>query len=59
MVDWKAFLEKHGEEIVRQVGVGRLIAYLPKKELVKQIGIDDILAHLSPAERRELKRRLQ
>jgi hypothetical protein len=30
-----------------------------EKELIKRIGLDRLLASLSPAERRELKRRLQ
>jgi hypothetical protein len=60
MIDLRPVIEKLGlAEVIRQAGVERVIEHIPKKELVKQTGIDDLLAHLSPAERRELKRRLQ
>jgi hypothetical protein len=60
MIDWRPVIERYGlDEIIRQVGVERVIEQIGTKELVKQIGIEDFLAHLSPAERRELKRRLQ
>ncbi len=47
------------DRVVQQVGIDRLLQQLSKKEVIKRIGLDDILANLSPAERRELKRRLQ
>jgi hypothetical protein len=60
MIDLRPVIEKLGlKELIRQVGVERVIEHIPMKELVKRIGIDDILANLSPAERRELRRRLQ
>jgi hypothetical protein len=46
-------------KVIEQVGLDRVIAEVGKKEVIKRIGLDDILANLSPAERRELKRRLQ
>jgi hypothetical protein len=45
--------------LVDEFGLDRLIEEAGKKEVVKRIGLDDFLANLSPAERRELKRRLQ
>jgi hypothetical protein len=45
--------------VLEQVGIDRVIQQVGKKELIRRIGLDDLLASLSPAERRELKRRLQ
>ncbi len=45
--------------MIRHLGLDRLIERVGKKEIVKRIGIDEFLASLSPAERRELKRRLR
>jgi hypothetical protein len=50
-------------EVTEQVGMDRIIdqiiEHVGVKELVKRIGIDNYLANLSPAQRRELKRKLQ
>jgi hypothetical protein len=43
---------------IEQVGVDRVIEEIGDKELAKRVGIDRWLATLSPAKRRELKRRL-
>jgi hypothetical protein len=68
-IDLRPAIEMLGmDEVIRQMGVERVIEHIGakelvkqigSKELVKQIGIDKFLANLSPAERRELKRRLQ
>ena len=47
------------DRVIEQVGIDRVIEQVGKKEVIKRIGLDDFLANLSPAERRELKRRLQ
>jgi hypothetical protein len=47
------------DRVIERVGLDRVIAEVGDKELVKQMGLDRILASLSPAERRELKRRLE
>jgi hypothetical protein len=65
----KQVLEQVGiGRVVNEVGIGRVldevgrdrvIEQLGDKEVVKRLGLDRILASLSPAERRELKRRLE
>jgi hypothetical protein len=47
------------KRVIEQVGIDRVVEHLGKKEVIKHIGMDVFLANLSPAERRELKRRLQ
>jgi hypothetical protein len=47
------------DRVIEQVGPDRVIEQLGAKEVVKRLGLDRLLASLSPAERRELKRRLQ
>lgn len=47
------------DRVVEKVGVDRFIQEVGDKELIRRIGMDRLLASLSPAERRELKRRLQ
>jgi hypothetical protein len=47
------------DRVIEQVGLDRVIEQVGRKELIKRIGLDAFLANLSPAERRELKRRLQ
>ncbi|HEV3255372.1 MAG TPA: hypothetical protein VG013_00700 [Gemmataceae bacterium] len=47
------------DRVIEQVGIDRVIEHCGEKELIKRIGLDRWLANLSPAERRELKRRLQ
>jgi uncharacterized protein with von Willebrand factor type A (vWA) domain len=47
------------ERVIEQIGIERVVEQFGKKEVIKWIGIEDWLAHLSPAERRELKKRLQ
>jgi len=47
------------DRVVEQIGIDRVIELLGKKEVIKRIGVEDWLANLSPAERRDLKRRLQ
>jgi hypothetical protein len=47
------------DRVIAQVGLDRVIEQVGEKEVIKQIGLERLLAHLSPAERRELKRRLQ
>lgn len=53
-------LEQVGiDRVIHEVGVDRVIEGLGEKELVKRLGIERFLANLSPADRRELKRRLE
>jgi hypothetical protein len=47
------------DRVIEQVGPDRVIEQLGAKEVVKRLGLDRLLASLSPADRRELKRRLQ
>lgn len=47
------------DRVIEQVGIDRVIAQLGEREVIKRIGLDRLVANLSPAERRELKRRLQ
>jgi hypothetical protein len=47
------------DRVIEQAGIDRVLQHLGKKEVIKRIGLDDFIANLSPAERRELKRRLQ
>jgi hypothetical protein len=47
------------DRVIAQVGIDRVIAHLGDREVIRRIGLDRLLASLSPAERRELKRRLQ
>ena len=59
-IDLRPAIEYLGlDHVIEQVGIDRVIEQIGKKEVVKRIGLDDFLANLSPAERRELKRRLQ
>jgi len=44
---------------VEALGLDRIIEQVGEKEVIKRIGLDRWLANLSPAERRELKRRLK
>jgi hypothetical protein len=50
-------LEQEG--VIERISVEKFVAKANKKEMIKQIGLDEFVANLSPAERRELKRRLQ
>jgi hypothetical protein len=51
------------DKVIEQVGIDRVIdcviTQIGEKELLKRIGLEGILTNLSPAQRRELKRRLQ
>src|SRR5262249_15922853 len=47
------------DRVIEQIGVDRVVEQVGGKEFIKQFGLDRLLASLSPAERRELKRRLQ
>jgi hypothetical protein len=47
------------DEVIKQVGLDRLMEQAGDKELIRRMGLDRLLASLSPAQRRELKRRLQ
>jgi hypothetical protein len=47
------------DRVIEQAGIDRVIAQIGDKQVIKRIGIDRWLANLSPAERREVKRRLQ
>jgi hypothetical protein len=59
-IDLNPAIELMGmEEVIRQVGLERVIEHCGPEKVIKQIGLDRLLASLTPAERRELKRRLQ
>jgi hypothetical protein len=45
-------------EFIRQVGEDEVLNEIPAKRMVKKLGVETFLANLSPARRRELKRRL-
>jgi len=47
------------DQVIEQVGLDRVIEEVGDKEVAKRIGLERWLATLSPADRRELKRRLQ
>jgi hypothetical protein len=46
------------DRLLEHVGADRLIEFVGEKEVLKRMGLDRLLANLSPADRRELKRRL-
>jgi hypothetical protein len=50
-------LEFDLQPIVEAMGMRKVIEKLGEKQLVEEIGIDRILANLTPAQRRELRRR--
>ena len=47
------------DRVIEQVGLDRVIEQVGDKEWIRRRGLDRLLASLSPAQRRELKRRLQ
>jgi hypothetical protein len=47
------------DRVIEEYGKNEVIERIGEKEAVKRIGIERWLSHLSPAERRELKRRLE
>src|SRR5712691_11694080 len=47
------------DHVIEQVGIDRVLEQLGDKEVARRIGLERWLATLSPAERRELKRRLE
>jgi hypothetical protein len=46
-------------ELIKQMGVKRVIDEVGIKRVIDEVGLDAVLATLSPAQRRELKRKLQ
>ena len=59
-IDLRPAIETLGLDfVIEQIGRDRLIEALGEKDVIKHIGLERILANLSPAERRELQRRLQ
>jgi len=53
-------LEQVGiERLLEQAGVDRLLEAAGDRVVAKRMGLERFLATLSPAERRELKRRLE
>ncbi len=59
-IDLRPAIEMLGlKRVIEQVGTKRVAEALDKQELVNAIDLDDLLANLSPAKRRELKRRLE
>jgi predicted regulator of amino acid metabolism with ACT domain len=45
-------------KIADYIGLDRLIEHVGVKRLIEKFGLDQFLASLSPAQRRELKRKL-
>ena len=59
-IDFRPAIEVLGlKYVLDQVGLDRVVSELGEEEIVKHIGVDRFVAALSPADRRELKRRLQ
>jgi hypothetical protein len=56
----KRFLEEiGGKRFLEEIGSKRFLEEVGSKRFLEEIDLDDLLANLSPAKRRELKRRLQ
>jgi hypothetical protein len=56
----KRVIEEIGsKQFIEEVGRKRVIEEIGSKHFIQEIGLEDFLANLSPADRRELKRRLQ
>jgi hypothetical protein len=47
------------KRVIEEIGSKRFIEEIGSKRLFEEIDLEDLLANLSPAKRRELKRRLQ
>jgi len=47
------------KRVIEGIGAKRLIDAIGSKRFIEEVGLEDFLANLSPADRRELKRRLQ
>jgi hypothetical protein len=54
----RAGLEFNLRPIIESMGMRKIIEQLGEKQLVEEMGIDRILANLTPAQRRELERRV-
>jgi hypothetical protein len=59
-IDLRPAIESLGlGHVIEQVGTKRVIEEIGSKRFIEEVGLEDFLANLSPAARRELKRRLQ
>ena len=68
-IDFRPAIEMYGldyvieqaglDQVAEALGPERMVELIGPKRMVEAIGLENILASLSPAERRELKRRLQ
>jgi hypothetical protein len=60
-VDWFGIEEvlKQVEKVIQRVGLEKFIQQVGTKKVIEQIGVDRLLANLTPAQRREMKKRLQ
>jgi hypothetical protein len=47
------------EEVIQQVGLKRVLEQVGPQKVIEEMGLDWFLAKLTPAQRRELKRRLR
>jgi hypothetical protein len=57
--DMEPAIEAMGlDRIIEQVGAKRVIELIGFRRCIELIGMDNLVASLSPAQRRELKRRL-
>jgi len=67
-IDFRPAIEMYGlpyiieqaglQRVIESIGLPRLIEQIGEKEAIKEIGLDRIIANLTPAQRRELKKRL-
>jgi hypothetical protein len=56
----KPVIEEVGlKQVIEEVGVERVIEEVGLERIIKQLSVDELLAQLTPAQRRELKQRLQ
>jgi hypothetical protein len=56
----KRVIEEIGSKrVIEEIGSKRVIEEIGSKRFLEEIDLDDLVANLSPAKRRELKRRLQ
>jgi hypothetical protein len=59
MLGVKRVIEQVGlERVIEQVGLERVIKEVGVKAIVEKVGVEEWLANLSPAARRQVKRRL-
>jgi hypothetical protein len=59
-VGLKEVLKEVGlKEVLKEVGLKEVLKEVGLRQVIESAGLDELIAHLTPAERRELKRRLR